>query len=456
MSIVGIYVEGERLLAARLKQAKTGVEICALTENEKPDGLSTIISGLEGRELILRKLSFGLKSRRAILKALPFQAEGALPYAPEESLLLPFFSKKVDGKYDVTLSATTRTQLEQHLEKMRSLQLDPDQVSSIPTAIFRFARHFLQEEPHLFFLHLGEKESICGLILEKELEQFYAFSLGASDFLEDENAAEQRLEKELDRALAFLKKKTPFSPEKLLLTGEARLMEKLKHKIENFSHLKILEAPSAPASTFAIPLGLALDGLAKDARKIQFRQNEFLSVRAQKKRVKQMSLFFLSCITLTLLTWLSTSLLLGKERKVLREQLHRIHPASSALPSLEEGITNCETALSKEKPPFPMNSSAPKVCDLLAWLSTHPKLTQEIDLKEVRYELVKHPKLNGPIEPYLAKVELKFSSTTPLAARQFREALMKGDKLVNAKQEISWNLQQNVYQTTFFLNRVQP
>ncbi|MFI5334096.1 MAG: hypothetical protein ACHQT8_02890, partial [Chlamydiales bacterium] len=388
MNSVGIYVDGERLLAARLKRVKGSAEICALTEGIKPEGECTLVSGLDGKELILRKLSFVLKNRRAILKALPFQAESHLPYTPEESVLLPLFSKKAGGTYDVILSATTRTDLRKHLEKWQGHQLDPDQVSSIPNALFRFARHFHPQESDLLVLHLGEKESICGLILEGTLQHFYCFSWGRSLFEESPLVAENRLQKEVDRAISSLQKKCDLFPQKLLLTGDASLVASLKPKIETFSKLMVLEAPSQPASTFAIPLGLALEGLAQDQSKIQFRQGEFLSERAQKKRVKFASLYILSCITLALLTWLSTTLLLAREKSVLKESLVRIFPASmDASSSLEEMLESGEAALSKDKAPFPLHPTAPKVSDLLAWLSTHPKLTQEIDLKEVRYEL---------------------------------------------------------------------
>lgn len=430
MDAVGIYLEGERLLAARIKRTKKGAVEIDLSENIKPEGNCKLVSGLDGEDLILRKLSLKLKSRRAILQTLPFQAEGLLPYPPEETLLLPSFSKGVEGTSDVLLSATTRTGLRNHLERLRALELDPDQVSSAPMAIFRFARHFFPDETDLFFLHIGEKEGLAGLILNKTLQQFYAFPL--NDF--------SHLQKELERALAFLSKKSSQVPTKLLLTGNTDLAGKLDLS------LSILEAPS---SAFAIPLGLALEGVARDGKAQQFRQKEFLSERAQKRKTKLLSLYLLSCITLALVTWFSSHLLLGKERRGLTERLARILPSSEL--SLEEGLQRVETTLSKEKLPFALSSPLPTVRDLLAWLCSHPKFSQEIEIKEVRYQLVKYPKVNASSEPYAAKVELKFSASSPAAAKQVREALLKEDLLVNSKQEIGWNVQQNVYQTTFYL-----
>jgi type IV pilus assembly protein PilM len=97
---------------------------------------------------------------------------------------------------------------------------------------------------------------------------------------------------------------------------------------------------------------------------------------------------------------------------------------------------------------------------VLAWLSTHPALATEeggqkegIDLKSLHYSLDKYPKIGDPSSPYSAHVELEFVSETPRPARDFHEALLKGDRIVNAKKEIKWQAQNQTYHTAFELNR---
>ncbi|MBS0653899.1 MAG: hypothetical protein JSR39_10305, partial [Verrucomicrobia bacterium] len=66
----------------------------------------------------------------------------------------------------------------------------------------------------------------------------------------------------------------------------------------------------------------------------------------------------------------------------------------------------------------------------------------------------KHPKLGEAGGVYAAKVDLELTSSTPRLAREFHDALLKGDRIVNAKKEIKWNAQQNTYWTSFELNLV--
>ncbi|MBI2742383.1 MAG: hypothetical protein HYX48_00505 [Chlamydiales bacterium] len=502
MEVTSVFPDGDEVLYATLHLHKKKLEIKAvgtLVETLAPS--TKVVSGLDCDEIILRRLTLKLRSRHAIRRVLPFQAEAALPYAPEETVVLPFFSKREGGETGVSLLATTKTLLNDHLARMRSLRLDPDQISCAPSAICSFASHFFPDERELFFLHIGQEKSFCGLILDGKLEQIYAFSLGSQNF------SELLMQKELDRALTFLKKRAASSPTKLLLTGRElsgtypnkipyEISEDFETNLLNFSEDSIGETTAeekfrrfgqngrnidgnfirigssfnlkshiemdlglslleeSEMGAFAIPIGLALDGLSRKAP-TQFRQGEFTPIKLQNRRT-QLSLYALaSSLFLTLALIFGGEIISSKKASELKEKLAAFTPAKNAsFETLEEGISLCEEALAKEKAPFPLVSTAPKVADLLAWLSSHPLLENEIDLKEVRYDLTKYPKLGGAREPYLAKVELKFTSTTPAAARQLREALMKGDGLVNPKLEVTWNVEQNLYRTSFFLKGI--
>ena len=46
---------------------------------------------------------------------------------------------------------------------------------------------------------------------------------------------------------------------------------------------------------------------------------------------------------------------------------------------------------------------------------------------------------------------LKFQTKNLLFARKILEMLLKGDKLINEKKEISWDVDQNNYKTSFYL-----
>ena len=121
-----------------------------------------------------------------------------------------------------------------------------------------------------------------------------------------------------------------------------------------------------------------------------------------------------------------------------------------------------ERSLLKEKKIFPFSPSCPKVSEVLAWLSTHPAFStaegaakEGIEIKKVHYQLVSFPHLEDHSAPYQAQVELEFTAMTPRLAREFHEALLKGDQMVNAKKEIKWNAQGNFYTVQFQLNKSQ-
>jgi type IV pilus assembly protein PilM len=447
MDALGIYLKGEKILSAHLKRNKKNTEIIFLGEQpyKYAQGVK-VVSGLNGSEFILRKLSLKLKSKFAIRKVLPFQAEAILPYPKDELILLPFSKKTAKAEFDTTLFATTHTLLEKHLKKLHTQDFDPDQISCAPAAIWRFSQHFFPEEKNLFFFHFCQETSFCGLILNGELLQVYTLSTEA-DYTLNSTEPPLSLQKELDRAFSFLQKRSSIPIEKLLLTGEPFI--NLKTYLQEVRGLTVLEPPT-PA--FAIPIGLALEGLASDPHVIEFRQGDWVSAGRKKKRDKFAVFYLASMGFLTLLTFGSMLFFSHKKEDEIRERLSQLPQMKNApYSNHQEALSHCENALAKEKKSFPFSSSAPLVSDLLTWISIHPKLSEEIDVKEVHYQLVKHPKIESPLEPYLTKVELKFTASTPAAARIFREALIQGDHLVNPKSEITWNLQQNIYQATFYL-----
>jgi type IV pilus assembly protein PilM len=446
MDRIGIFAVGEKIKLAHLCRVQKKIEIKQLVDDAAEVVKDAKVhSGLDAESIILRKLELKLKSRAAVRKVLPFQAEASVPYSPEETFLLPFIEKKGKDAFDIQLLATTKTAIQNHLETLNQKNFDPDATSCAPVALLRYARHFFPDEPNLFILHLAGEKSFCGLVLQGNLEQISTFSV-------PDGSLSLPLQKELDRAFSFLSKKTETPPQKLLLSGDIDI-EALKEYLQTHFSCSILQAPYAP---FAIPIGLALEGFVSTGKTVDLRQQEFVSPRVQKKRTKLALSYLLCCTALTLITVFATQFITQREEAKLHERLTLI-PQTKNLHLKEKDIETAlelsEAAFAKEKIPFSFLPTVPKASDVLAWVSSSPIFTDEIDVKEVHYQLVKYPKLGGAQEPYQAKVELKFTSSSPAAAKQFRDALMKGDDLVNPKQEIGWNVQQNLYQTSFTLKK---
>jgi hypothetical protein len=106
---------------------------------------------------------------------------------------------------------------------------------------------------------------------------------------------------------------------------------------------------------------------------------------------------------------------------------------------------------------YPYILKAPKIAEVLSWLSTHPLLDQlkkeedPIHIQELHYQLLKFPKIGSTKEPYQAKVEIEFRFNSAINARKFHEALLKGDTVVDPALEVTWETLHDGYRTSFFL-----
>jgi len=435
MHAIGIYLDDDEWKTAQVTYDKKKFQI-QLDKDVKSFYNSVLVSGLDAWEVFLRPLHLELTSMRQINAVLPFQAESLFSHPLEELVLFPILKKREKRGSQLSIFATKKDFLLQHLERLKSHELDPAVVSCTSAALFRYARHYFPEEPSLFVYHLGKKRSQCIAIEEGDLCYAHAHSIGSSHLLE----AAVQSQKEIDRLLSFLSKKCP-SVSKVVLTGEGEHWRTLFSKALP-SPLTLLD--SSEAAPYAIPIGLALDHLSQDRFSMQWRSGAFTSPSVAKKRVKFSLGYLASCVALTLLVWIAGfSLVKHKEEKL---------KASIGFEgkNLYQKVEEWESSLSKKKISFPFAVTAPKVSEVLTWLSTHPKLTQ-FEIKNFRYNLVKCAKIEAKNEGYEAKIDLEFTTNSPRLAREFHDALLSGDRLVNAKKEIKWQAQQNSYFTSFFV-----
>lgn len=453
MYYLAIHADGQEFKVALIEEDKKNFKIIELNASivKLLDILSqktpcTLVTGIDSWNIFLREFSFKLRFKHEIISVLPFQVESQLPHPLNELILLPLFHKKKEEITTVSLFALTKAHLKDHLHYFHHLKLDPDVVSSTPSALSRFAAHYFPDQPAMVVYHLGlEKSSYIvisdGNIILSQTQNFGALSESSDPF-----------EKDLDRLCAYIKKKCP-RVSKILLTGEAATA--LLTKVFG-SHFSLLNFPNASESLkkYAIPLGLCLDALKQDKQSIQFRVGPFTSKKKVQKRAEWTKKYLAACLCLLLLTSIGGHFYLQKRENHLATLLNNAYPPAKDL-SIDDAVSEFESSFSKNKAPFPYALTVPKVSDVLAWLSSHPKLKEtngELEINHVRYALIKYPKLESPSSPYQAYVELNFKTSSPRLAREFHDALMKGDETVNAKQEIKWHADQNNYQTSFYLN----
>jgi type IV pilus assembly protein PilM len=217
---------------------------------------------------------------------------------------------------------------------------------------------------------------------------------------------------------------------------------------------------------YAVSIGLALDAIAADESSIQFRQREFIQEHTVQFRKKKAVYYLAFCLGAALLMSIGGSLIVSKKQRRLSESLQGYLPQSlakdapSSAQQIEEKLLEWENSLRGQKNPFAFLPTVPKVSDVLAWLSAHPSFATEeggqkegMEIKSLHYSLVKYPKIGDAASPYAAQMDLEFTSSIARNARDFHEALLKGDQIVNAKKEVKWQMQNQTYHASFELNK---
>ncbi|MBS0628702.1 MAG: hypothetical protein JSS30_00585 [Verrucomicrobia bacterium] len=399
---------------AVVRKEKNSMRIEYLGEDVNPlyNG-AEIVTGLDTRDVMLRNLPLRLKSKREIWAALPFQVEHLFPYSPEEIILLPTLYPK-EQETEVFLLASSQGALQRHLADMASLGIDPDVVSCVPLALYRFATHFFPNHSSFFVYHCEEDEHTFIVIKEGRL---YASQVNRTD--------------DLDRMCAYMQKKFP-EIQAILHTG-----------IDNLPTPFIpIEFDDLSMAEYAIPIGLALDA-AKGGG--QFRQST-LSKKEIKNRKTRLFTFLAACGA-----FIFSTLLLGHFHLQKKENAAL---AALGIPKgahLEEVVMQLYSSIQSPKKSHLRVTTIPKVHEVLTWLSTHPDLAVESSITQLRYDLVTAPKLGSDVKSYAATVDLELSLPSAKVARQFHEALLKDQEMIDQKNPIQWSGDHGIYRTKFYL-----
>lgn len=449
-----------------------------------------LISGLDSYEVLLRNVNLKIQDRKKISKLLPFQIEPQIPFPSEDAIAsVQIYSGETPKSSKISFYAAKKNALSDHIDFLKQKKADPDDVSCVPAALWRFALHFFPELSDTLILHVGSKTTTLLGIVDKKPSFSHSFSLGSEPFslcetedlsslnlmnLTDSESALYKLteqaKKELDRVFTFFLKKQKDPFQNILLTGNFSAFPPLKsfiiqHLPEGLEFHECLGGESYDATTlesYAIPVGLALDGLAEDQFSTSFRKESFASGSQKKQHIKQLLSFALASLTLLSTTLLISNMYQDHHRKTLIEAFQSSFPLQTKIDTLEDlerEVSLLETSLKKEKIPYPLTLSIPNVSEVLAWLSSHPVLNDktsleelgEVDLKKAKYNLLKHPKIKAARLPYVGKVELEIEIPNRQMAKNFHESLQKENSFTDAKKEVSFQSKGSTYLVSFFL-----
>ena len=509
MQILGIQIDPPFIQAALIHKGKNKAEIRLLKAFPcaNPDLVKQlytkklkkeIATGLSAKNFLIRSLDTPLPYSRYLKQAIAFRSEAASHFDPASVLNVPLIHKREDGFADVALCTVRRESLSCFLGEFRQFGIDPDGISTASSALCHFIRWKLPSLKDAIIVDLGSSEWTCSAMENGLLKKSYAIDSGIEALLaslwedrkkillqkEVHTAAKQidlmllkpslnpnltlklqELRNQLARVICSFSRDS--SPKPLFFTGRIDAFGHLPEFLSDPFQGEVLVETQPPFSLdeakFAICIGLSLEYGSPNA--LQFRKEDFFPQR----KWRRLGTYALSLLASSL--FLSAFFLLwGIQRNA--ERMDRM--ANSAAHSSEKwGVLSAEKSNLQEKQEDKIENwirfvasggkeysyilQTPKAAQALAWLSSHPllkELEQEgdpIDLREIRYQLIQHPKLDSPQDPYLGKIELEFQFKNGINARKFHDALLKGDEIVDPDLEISWEALNGGYRTSFYL-----
>lgn len=244
---------------------------------------------------------------------------------------------------------------------------------------------------------------------------------------------------------------------------------------------------------YAIPIGLALSGLPKyTSDQINFRQQEFSYPNPWKRYVKPVGTYLILCCALAFAIYIFGNSYIDDEADKLRQNyvtlLANMHKQPEAFEEefakktgskqfLDEGITPSVKQLSEDDiaarlrflekevsatpDTYALLPNVPRVSDVLAWLQNHPNVVSKdektntispiLQIDNFSYSYVKRPDISKKQEKYQVKIEMEFGTQTPKQAREFHDALLAPNDLVDPKGEVKWSTNRGKYRASFFL-----
>lgn len=423
-----------------------------LKEEEKAfldlSGKTLVVSAIDANETLVRPLEIKLKKEKDIEAVLLFQAEPLLPYPPENAILDKITLQQTADGTLLTMLAIKKEHLQRHLDQWKILEIEPEIVASVPSALAAFSKFFLPEDsPPYFVLHLGEDQMCCIFVKEgklvaskashyslKSLKEAYKNdrNLEENEFLQNEFAqidwnnlhnlglpdTVQKVKDfctEIGKVVFSLMKQTKeLTLPPLLITGEGS--EKgdlsvllLKDFSENFELLTPSISTSFPVSQLkihAITIGEALTALPKATDQINFLQGAFAYPHPWKRLKKTLFQFFALSVLLALaFTIFGFAYIWSKENDLRRQYAELLY-------TMHKSHTDVEKEISAVRPV----EEGGEIGDYSAVIPLESLTQEEIALRmnHLEKELQKVPDLY-PLSPNIPKVSdlLAWLATNP-------------------------------------------
>jgi len=397
-----------------------------------------IVTGVEGKEVLVRPLRLPLVKEKDIQEALPFQAEPLLPYSLDQAFLAYQVVLKSAESTDLTLLSVQKQAIQAHLESWLAFGIEPEKIDSVPSALCEFGRAYFPLVKDALILHVQPQEMTCVLIKEGKLcasftspqgfnllltaqreEGLLSFPQHESEWrtLEEQEGsllteALKRLQKEATKiGYALVKEGKQGTIEGIAVTGEGAEWEGFSEVLVQYLQLPLLKCESTTRFScrdllsYAFPIGLALGSLPGKAFGVDFRQKEYTYPHRWRRLKTPLALYFVAIFLLAFSLYFFGQQSLKHEENQLRQTYIDLlagmnkshedveasfvakHPGAhdscqGEIPKIEsiqredfiKRLAFLDKELQATPDSFPLFPNIPRVSDLLAWLSHHPAI----------------------------------------------------------------------------------
>jgi len=503
MQILGLQLDPPFIRIAQIQRKSSGVKILHWA-TETTDALEHVkrlyirafkgktVTGLPLSSLFIRSLEIPLTSSKHLSEVISFQSEATSHFNPTETLSVPTFTKKGKNKVDTLLFTSSRILLRSHLQNWRTWDVDPDLVSAVPLALIQYTRWKYPALTSAFLIDLGSSEWSCIWMENGQLQKSHFIGGGTEALLSafGEDRKRVLLPKEISifaKQYDLLQIKSHVTPllsarledmrhelakifcsfhklagtKPILFTGQVNafthLREFLLAEIQEWCSEEI--ASDVEEGKHAVALGLAFEELTQP---LQFRREEFFPPKKWKKAgIYAMALSGISLLLGSATFILGSYLIQSQKEKMIQTLAAYLKQEDQTLQQSlfskggneEEILSRWNRAIASYKKEYPFILRAPKVSELLEWLT--PFLNQEnnpISLVSMRYKLLQFPTLDNPAEPYQAKLEIELHIPNPTSARKLHEALLQDKKWIYLDHAVEWDaLNNDIYRSSFYL-----
>lgn len=472
-------------------------EVDAVKQLYKGPFKGKICSCIPTKNLLMRELNISANTTKHLEQIIAFQTDATSHLNESEFLSIPVIVEKTKEKTSTVLFTALRSSIREHLDLLQKNQIDPDLVTASPLALINYLKWKMPHIQDAFIVDLGSDEWTCVCMEKGNLKKFHSITGGIESLLEalwedrkkilipkeitgiakqiDLLQLKTALNSQLSERMTAMRKElarvifsfsNSLGQKPLFFTGRVdafgQLQEFLEEAIADSVSPNLMEELPKEEQKHAISIGLAI---GYDQKPVQFLQEEFFPKKTWKKMgLASLYLGVASLLFSFGLIGFSNFFLHSKSQEMitsLRSSLNewdRTLASEIFLPKKEEEILErWNKAIKVHSKDYAYIMQSPKVAEVLSWIYQHPCIlgTQEdqdpIEIRAIRYQLVQYPKLDSPRDPYQAKIEMEFKTSSPLHARKFHEAIYQGDGWADNTQDIQWETTDNLYRISFYI-----